>query len=207
MKTLMDLSVKGLLKQTASDQPVPGGGSICALAAAFAAGLVEMVAGLTIGKKGYEDHLTAMKTMLDSAAGLREKTIRSVDEDAVAYDAVFQSFKLPQKTDAQKSARKNAIQEGLKRAAQVPLDVAKCGWQILCLTENAIEKGNRNTITDGAVAAMMARSAIFGALLNVKINLQSIQDPEWVAQISTQVATLEKKTTEKETSILDQVVL
>lgn len=204
---LMDLPVKDLLKQTASDHPVPGGGSISALAAAFAAGLVEMVAGLTIEKKGYEKQSTTMKNMLDSAAGLRGKTIRSVDEDAEAYNAAFQAFKLPEKTDAEKSARKKAIQDGLKQAAQVPLEVAKCGWQILCLAETAVKKGNRNAITDGVVAAMMARSAILGALFNVKINLQSIKDPNFVAGILKQVETLKKKTTEKEKSILDQVVL
>jgi len=43
-----------------------------------------------------------------------------------------------------------------------------------------VTRGNRNAITDGAVAGMLARTAVLAAVYNVKINLDSIKDPTFV---------------------------
>jgi len=51
---LAELTIKEFLEKIASNSPAPGGGSVAALSAALAASLTEMVAKLTIGKKGYE---------------------------------------------------------------------------------------------------------------------------------------------------------
>ncbi len=49
---LAKLPIDEFLAQTAAGTAVPGGGSVAALSAALAASLVEMVANLTIGRKG-----------------------------------------------------------------------------------------------------------------------------------------------------------
>ena len=55
------MKLNAFLDRTASSDPVPGGGSISALAAASAASLVEMVANLTADRKGFETTQTEMK--------------------------------------------------------------------------------------------------------------------------------------------------
>ncbi|HCJ56963.1 MAG TPA: methenyltetrahydrofolate cyclohydrolase, partial [Clostridiaceae bacterium] len=99
------------------------------------------------------------------------------------------------------------IQKGLKNAALVPLEVAKNALQMMNIIAKAVENGNKNAVTDGAVAAMMARTAALSALYNVKINLGSIKDAEFVERLGKEVADTEKKAVETEKSILEKVVL
>ena len=93
---LVDLTVKQFLDKVSGNDPVPGGGSIAALNGSIAASLAAMVAGLTIGKKGYEDKVEQMekiqKVMLENKAAF----IADVDKDSEAYDKVFGCFKMSQ---------------------------------------------------------------------------------------------------------------
>mgnify|MGYP000973614410 CR=1 FL=1 len=114
---LTELTVKGLLAETAGDAPVPGGGSISALNGAIAAALAEMVANLTIGKKKYADVQDEMAEIAKSAAALQKELVLDVDRDSEAYDGVSQAFKLPKETDEEKAIRSAAIQENTKKAA------------------------------------------------------------------------------------------
>ena len=107
--------------------------------------------------------------------------------------------------EAEKQRRSQAIQDGLKNAAQVPMEVAEDALKIMDLAAGAIEKGNKNAATDGAVAAMTARTALLGAVYNVKINLSSINDSEFVQSLSHKVQTLESQVDDKEKQILASV--
>lgn len=204
---LADMNVKEFLAQTASNSPVPGGGSIAALSAGAAAALTEMVANLTIGKKGYEDVTAEMEEVAKVASKLRESFIEDIDRDSDAFNKVMDAFKLPKNTDEEKAARSAAIQENTKEAALVPLNVAKEAFNMMENIEKVVEKGNKNAVTDGAVAAMMARTAVLSALYNVKINLGSIKDADFVEKVSKEVNELETKVDEVEKSILAKVVL
>ncbi|EYE89519.1 methenyltetrahydrofolate cyclohydrolase [Fervidicella metallireducens AeB] len=204
---LADMNVKEFLAQTASNSPVPGGGSIAALSAGAAAALTEMVANLTIGKKGYEDVTAEMEEVAKAAFRLRESFIEDIDRDSDAFNKVMDAFKLPKNTDEEKAARSAAIQENTKEAALVPLKVAKEAFSMMEHIEKVVEKGNKNAVTDGAVAAMMARTAVLSALYNVKINLGSIKDVEFVEKVSKEVNELETKVVEVEKNILAKVVL
>jgi len=202
---LAALKVSELLDKTASSNPVPGGGSIAALSAAAAAGLTEMVANLTVGKKGYEAVEEEMMAVTEKMRPLREKLLKDIDRDAEAYNEVFLAFKLPKSTDEEKEKRQKAIQDGLKHAALVPLGVAEDAFNILRHARTVITKGNKNAVTDGAVAAMMARTAVLSALYNVKINLGSIKDETFVKEMKEKVKRLEEKTVREEHEILSQV--
>lgn len=204
---LSEMKISDLLEKTASDDPVPGGGSMAALSAATAASLTEMVANLTIGKKGYEAVEEEMKFIAEKMRPLREKLLDDLDHDAEAYNKVFSAFKLPKNSEEEKEKRQKAIQEGLKHAAQVPMAVAEDACRILELTRTVIEKGNKNAVTDGAVAAMMARTAVLSALFNVKINLGSIKDKAFVDDLSEKVVALEEKAIKEESDILPQIPL
>jgi formiminotetrahydrofolate cyclodeaminase len=204
---LVNLTITELLAKTASSEPVPGGGSISALNAAMAAALTEMVAGVTIGKKGYENVEEDMKNVARKASALRDKFTGEIDRDSDAYNQVVAAFKLPKATDAEKKRRAEAIQEGLKEATRVPLGVAKDAFALIDLVEIAVKKGNKNAVTDGAVAAMAARTAVLGALYNVKINLNSIKDANFVSQITAEIAELEVLVRNKENEIINAIQL
>ncbi|MFZ5966976.1 MAG: cyclodeaminase/cyclohydrolase family protein [Bacillota bacterium] len=204
---LANMSVVEFLEQTASSAPVPGGGSVAALSGGIAAALTEMVANLTIGKKNYEEVEAEMKEVAEAAAKLRTKLAADIDRDSDAFNEVMAAFKLPKATDEEMAARKEAIQEATKKAAIVPLEVAKDAFSMMEIIEKVVVKGNKNAVTDGAVAAMMARTAVLSALYNTKINLGSIKDQEFVAKVSAEVEALESKVGSVEQAILAKVVL
>ncbi|MBV1821981.1 cyclodeaminase/cyclohydrolase family protein, partial [Bacteroidales bacterium MSK.15.36] len=187
--------------------PAPGGGSIAALSAASAAALIEMVANLTIGKKGYEEVEEEMKELKGVAAEYKEKFINYIDEDSDSFNKIMDAFKMPKNTEEEKKARTKIIQEGFKGAATVPLNVAKDAFELLALAEKVIEKGNQNAVTDGAVAAMSARTAVHSALYNVKINLGSIKDEEFVNNTKKEIEKLESNVDKIEKEILNKVEL
>ena len=207
IKMLADKSLKAFLEETASKSPVPGGGSIAAMSAATAAALTEMVANLTIGKKGYEDVQEEMMELASSLPSIRENFVSDIDRDAEAFNRVMDAFKLPKETEEEKTKRRNAIQDSMKNAASVPLAVAKNAFKIMDLIGKVVEKGNKNAVTDGAVAVMMARTAVLSALYNVKINLGSIKDGDFVKVVYDEVNQLEGKVNEIEKEILSKVVL
>ena len=202
---LTDQKIIDFLQQTASGTPVPGGGSVSALSAALGAGLTEMVANLTVGKKNYEAVEGEMKKISETAANLRKKLTAEVDNDATAYQGVLAAFKLPQTTEAEKETRSRAIQEAMKNAARVPLGVAYDALQVMDLAETVIRSGNRNAVSDGAVGAMMARTAVRGALFNVKINLVSVKDKAFVKEMMQEANKLEQRVQEREKEILAYV--
>lgn len=204
---LINKDVKSFVATTASSEPVPGGGSIAALAGALGAALAEMVGQLTLGKKKYVDVQDQMEKMVVSLEGKRQTLLELVDKDASSFDEVMKAFKMPKETDQEKAARSAAIQEGTKYAASVPLETAKVAYSIMEEAELAVTKGNTNAVTDGATAAMMARTAVLSALMNVKINLTSIKDEAFVKAMTQEVMTLESNAIAKEKQILDQVNL
>jgi formiminotetrahydrofolate cyclodeaminase len=202
---LTDQKITDFLQNTASGIPVPGGGSVSALSAALGASLTEMVANLTIGKKGYEAVEEEMKEIAKTVQNLREKLIAEVDRDSNAYKEVLAAFKLPKDTDEEKEKRTQAIQDAMKNAARVPLGVAYDALQVMDLAETVIKEGNVNAASDGAVGAMMARTAVLGALFNVKINLASVKDADFVAEMNREVDKMEGRVREREREILSQV--
>ena len=200
-----ELSIKEFLKRTASDSTVPGGGSVAALSAALAAALTEMAANLTIGKKKYKAVEDEMKALAKEASRYREKLLWDADRDSEAYNQVMAGYSLPKNTDEEKNIRNEAVQKGLKAAASVPLDVAKDAFRIMELAEKAARDGNKNTVTDAAVAVMTARSAALSALYNVRTNLKQITDNRFVEEIAAQISGLEDSIERKEKEILSAI--
>jgi len=204
---LADKNIKDFLKETASSSPVPGGGSVAALSAGLAAALTAMVANLTIGKKGYEGLEEEMEKIAKEAEEYKDRFIEYIDKDSESFNQVMAAFKLPKETEEEKEIRKEMIQRSFKAAALVPLEVAREGLKIMDIIETVVVKGNKNAVTDGAVAAMMARTATLSALYNVKINLGSIKDTEFVDKIGKEVQEIEEKIVKVEKDILEKVVL
>lgn len=202
---LADLSLKEFLTKTASGSPVPGGGSVAALSACLAASLAEMVANLTIGKKGFEATQQQMKVIAQNAADYRNQLIKDIDRDSEAYNQVLSAFRLPKGSEQEENKRKQAIQDAFKNASLVPLGVAKNAFRIIELAEKVIKHGNKNAATDAAVAVMMARTAVLSALYNVKINLSSIKDKDFVEKIKKIIANQDIEIEKKERKILSLI--
>ena len=201
--SLTDLTVKGLLDVTAGKDPVPGGGSISALSGSIAAALTEMVAGLTIGKKKYAEVEEQMKELVERVQKIRQQLILDVDRDSEAYNVVFAAFQMPKETDEEKAARSAQIQEATKIAANVPMEVARRVYRLLSDIEEVVSNGNQNAVTDGCVAMMSARNAIIGALFNVRINLTSIKDEQFVADMTAEADRLEREVIEREAKVIE----
>ncbi|OPZ10996.1 MAG: Methenyltetrahydrofolate cyclohydrolase [Bacteroidetes bacterium ADurb.BinA261] len=202
---LQNLTLKQFLEKTANNEPVPGGGSISALHGAVAAALTEMLANITIGKKNYSAVEETMKLNATKASALRTEFLTDIDRDAEAYNLVFQAFRLPKDTDEQKVLRSEKIQEATKVAALVPMEVAERAFELLDLISETTRKGNKNAITDGCVAMMTCRTAVLGALLNVRINLASIKDERFVKELSEKCSHIEKETLRKEQELMEFV--
>jgi len=202
---LVDHKITEYLEKAAAGTAVPGGGSVAALNAALAAGLTEMVANLTVGKKGYEAVEEEMKLLAAKASQLRNKLTAAIDRDADAYTEVMAAYKLPKTTAEETAVRKQKIQGAIKHAALVPLEVAKDALAVIDLAGQAIRKGNKNAASDGAVAAMNARTAALAAIYNVKINLSSIDDDGFVEKLAQEAEELQQQVVEKENEALSHV--
>jgi formiminotetrahydrofolate cyclodeaminase len=202
---LVDHKITEYLEKAAAGTAVPGGGSVAALNAALAAGLTEMVANLTVGKKGYEAVEEEMKALAGKASHLRNKLTAAIDQDANAYTEVMAAYKLPKTTDEETTVRKLKIQDAIKHAALVPLEVARNALAVIDLASQAIQKGNKNASSDGAVAAMNARTAALAAIYNVKINLGSINDDSFVEKMAQEVKDLQGQVSKKENEALSYV--
>ena len=202
---LQDLTIKEFLEKTYGKEPVPGGGSVSALCGALAASLGEMVTALTIGRKKY---LSVEEEMLQYAPQMelaRRKFLDFIDEDAEAYQLVFNAFKLPKETDEEQKIRNEEIQKATLQAALVPLRVAETAVAIMGTIFEIGSKGNRNAVTDACVAMMCARTAAWGAILNVRINLTGLDDKEKAQELENRCMALHDEAQVKEAALLDTV--
>ncbi len=176
--------------ELAAPTATPGGGSASAHSGAMGTGLLEMVAGLTIGKKGYEEFSEKMVAAKAALAPLRSKFETLVDSDAEAFEQVMGAFRLPKGTDAERSARAEAIQQATQGACEVPVQVMELAVEALQHGMFVAQHGNKNSITDAGVGAMCLRTAIQGARYNVLINLSGLKDSEYVEKIRAKTAGL-----------------
>lgn len=191
---LIEKSLKDYIAEVASGTPVPGGGSVAALAGSLGAALTSMVGNLTIGRKGYIELDDEIKKEMDDSFEKIQKSIEVlngiVDEDSKAFDKVMEAFKMPKETEEEKAKRSEAIQEGYKVALQVPLRCAEECLNVLRLQKVFAEYGNKNAISDVGVGALLSAAALESALLNVRINLNGIKDVEFKKKIEEKIDNL-----------------
>jgi glutamate formiminotransferase/formiminotetrahydrofolate cyclodeaminase len=173
---LTSMKIDSFTDLLSSDAPAPGGGSVAALSGAISAALSSMVGSLTHGKKGYEKAFSEMEEVGVEAQKLKDAFLSDVDRDTAAFNKVMDAMRMPKKSDEDKAARQAAIEEATKEATLIPLGVIKRSFRAAELARAVVEKGNRNSISDAAVAALTARTAAEGAYLNVRINLPGIED-------------------------------
>ena len=169
-------SVKNFLDDLADGSPTPGGGSAAAIMGAMGAALVSMVCNVTLGKKGYEGVEAEMKAVLSESERVRRRLTDMVAEDIAAFDSIMSAYKLPKTTEADKTLRAAAIQAGLRRATETPLDCARVCAEVIALARRASEHGYLNVISDGGVGVLAGFTALRSAALNVYINAPALKD-------------------------------
>ncbi len=152
----------------------PGGGAVAALAGSLSAALAEMVARLTVSKKSYAETHETMNAIVAAAGDLRQRLLDAIDEDITAFNMVMDAYRLP-KDDPSRAA---AIQSGMIRASDVPLSVARMALEAMQLSEKVARQGNKNAVSDAAVAALMGMAAVEGAALNVRVNAVNLEDAD-----------------------------
>jgi formiminotetrahydrofolate cyclodeaminase len=173
---LTDQTVVQFLDALASSAPAPGGGSAAALSGALGAALVSMVCNLTLGKKKYADVQDDISALVEQSEALRHRLVDLLEADVEVYTGVSQAYRMPRKTPEEKATRSAAIQEALKAAARVPMEVAEACVQVLDLCTPCAEMGNVNAVSDAGVAALLAEAGLRSAALNVIININAIKD-------------------------------
>jgi len=181
-ESLVTMKTSDFTDLLSTDSPAPGGGSVAALCGALSGALTSMVGALTHGKKGYEDAFDEVEALGIEGQNLKDAFLHDVDRDTDAFNRVMAAARLPKKTDEDKAAREEAMQSANRDATLVPLDVLKRAWEAAQAARRIVEKGNRNSVSDGGVAALTARAAAEGAYLNVLINLPGITDEVFKAK-------------------------
>lgn len=198
----IDKSVREFVDELASAEPVPGGGSGSALGAALGAALVSMVCNLTVGRKQYADVSDEMAALLKRSEALRAQVTELLQADTEVYTAVMAAYRLPRKSDQEKQTRHETMQAALKQAAEVPLRLAESCAEIVEIALPAAQMGNRWAVSDAGVGALLAEACMHGALLNVYINLASIEDHAYVEAMRQRIGRL----TDGKADLKDQVL-
>lgn len=175
-KLLVDMTCRDFAVETASESPAPGGGSIAAYMGVLAASLGAMVANLSSHKKGWDDKWEYFSAYAEQGQASMTKLLGLVDEDTAAFNKIMDAFALPKATDAEKSARSEAIQAATLYATKVPLWTMKAAYATFDLIKAMAANGNPNSVSDAGVAALAARSAVLGGFLNVKINAAGLKN-------------------------------
>lgn len=177
-----DEKIGDFLARLADRVPAPGGGATAALHAAQGAALLGMVARYSSGEK-YAEHAEEITRVRDLTDELRADALRLAVDDATAFGAVADAYKLPKDSDQAKADRSAAIAKALVGASRPPADVIRLSERLVDLGEVLLPIGNRNVITDVAAAAEAARAAATTARVNVEINVGGIEDDQVRAEL------------------------
>lgn len=202
---LMDMTCTGFANETASESPAPGGGSISAYMGSLGAALGTMVANLSSHKPGWDERWEEFSVWAEKGQKIKDDLLWLVDEDTHSFNLIMEAFGMPKGNDAEKAARKQAIQDATKYAIEVPYKTIQRSFDVFELCAAMIEKGNPNSVTDAGVGVLCARAAVMGAYLNVKINASSLEDKAFAEEMVSKAQAYVVKAKELETALMAKV--
>ncbi|MFH0962556.1 MAG: cyclodeaminase/cyclohydrolase family protein [Planctomycetota bacterium] len=179
----LERSLSDYLADASAGRPTPGGGSVAALAGALAMSMAEMALNFTVGKKKFQAVEDEARKLLDAVSCCRRKCVELVDRDVASYAVVSAAYALPKSTDEEAGKRTAAIQAALRVAMEPPLETFRALADVFPALARCVQVANPNLVSDVGVSAVIARSALLAARLNVEINLVSLKDPALVASI------------------------
>ena len=202
---LVKMSLIDFANETASESPAPGGGSISAYVGALGVSLGTMVANLSSHKKGWDDQWEEFSGWAEKGQVLKSALMKMVDEDTRSFNKIMAAFGLPKSNDEEKKIRSEAIESATRYATEVPYKVMELCYASMEVIKAMAEKGNPNSVTDAGVGGLCARSAIFGAFLNVRINSSGLKDKAFVEKILRDGQVIVDKTIAAEKEIMQIV--
>jgi len=200
---LTDMTVRAFVEETASESPAPGGGSVAAMLGSLGAALATMVANLSSHKRGWDDRWQEFSDWSHKGKEQHTALMSLVDQDTAAFNAIMDAFGMPKGTEAERADRTSAIQAATRTAIEVPLDVMRIALESMETIEAMATIGNPNSVSDAAVGAICARSAVLAAYLNVQINAADLSDTDAANDYLAKGHTLEQQAIAKELEILD----
>ena len=202
---LVRMTCEGFAKETASESPAPGGGSISAYMGALSAALGTMVANLSSHKRGWDDRWKEFSDVAEKGQALMTELIDLVDEDTAAFDRIMDALSMPKETPEDKEARAAALEEATLYAASVPLKTMEASFKALPLALEMAKNGNPASASDSGVAALAALAAIRGAELNVRINASGLKDKTPAEPLIARAAEIVKEATALQEQVLEVV--
>lgn len=170
------LSCEEFCRVLASGEPVPGGGGASALAGALSAALGNMVGNLTVGKKKYAANEEEIRACNAKAEELRLRFLELIQADADSFAPLAAVYRMPSGTAQEKAEKAARLQEALFTACEVPEQIMDCCLETLRLVDVYEEKGSLMAVSDAAAAALIGKSALSAAALNIRINAKSMED-------------------------------
>jgi len=182
-----DETIGAFLADLASQSPAPGGGSVAGITGAMAAGLISMVCAITLGRKKPPEDAEEIASIHEQAEALRRDFEELAQADIEVFSRLSAAYKLPRTTDADAASRRAAIQKVTREAAEVPLKTAHAAASLLPLCTAMVNRCSRMLVSDIGVSALLARSTLQAALLNVEVNLSSLEDTLFVQEVRAQM--------------------
>ena len=170
-----DQSINKFLDDLSSNNSIPGGGSAAALSGASAAAVVAFIANLTIGKEKYKDVEAEAEEVLDTASKLKKELLAMIDEDSKILEEILDTYK---------TGDKEKLTEVCKKAVSFSMEMTKKCVDVMENTLKISKIGNRMLASDFEVAAYTGDGAVNSAIANVKINLNTIKDEDYVSEIT-----------------------
>ena len=201
MKSI-DQTVASVTQELASPAPVPGGGGASALVAAIGISLGDMVGELTVGKKRYADVEEDIRLLMERSQALRIRFLELVDADAEVFAPLAKAYGIP-KDDPN---RAQVMEEALRTACSVPMDIMRACAQALDIIEEFAAKGSKLAISDAGCGAILCKAAMQAASLNVFINTKSMKDKECASALEEEANALLTKYTALGDSVFETVV-
>jgi glutamate formiminotransferase/formiminotetrahydrofolate cyclodeaminase len=202
---LAGMSIRGFTEETASESPAPGGGSVAAAVGAFGAALGTMVANLSSHKRGWDSRWEEFSAVAERGKALSEELVRLVDADTTAFDGIIAAWRMPQGSESERVAQKEALQAATRHAIEVPLRVMEVALESMQVAAEMAEQGLEASLSDAAVGALCARTAVRGAGMNVRINAADLEDKQQLAAYLAQALDFEQRAAEAETAIVSLV--
>lgn len=201
-----DYKIQEFIEDLSSDSPSPGGGSTAALVAALSGSLNSMVYSLTVGKKAFLDLDSDKKEGLikfaEECSEFTKLTIVMMEEDRKCFNELMESYKLPKKTEEEKDYRKKDIKEKTNGAMKAPLNLLRACIKFYDNILFAATYGNKMLVSDAGVSAILLHAAIESAIINVKINLNSLKGEEFYKDIDEELEDSNMKSLRLKSEIL-----
>jgi glutamate formiminotransferase/formiminotetrahydrofolate cyclodeaminase len=202
---LLEMNLRDFARETASESPAPGGGSIAAYSGALGTSLATMVANLSAHKRGWDHRWEEFSDIAVQGMRIQTRLLDLVDADTAAFNGIMNAYGMPKASDNQKRERLLSIQEATRHATEVPLEVARVSLSAMELAEKMADFGNPNSITDAGVGAMAIRAGVMGAILNARVNAKDLEDEQYVAEANKACDTMWAEVVSRETAVLNRV--